>query len=45
MDPEQEPRMKDNNIQVKDMVQCAIEYLKDGTKSWWEAYRKANGLP
>ena len=44
MDPEQEPRMKDN-IQVNDMVQCAIEYFKDGTKSSWEAYRKANGLP
>ena len=42
MDPEQEPSMKDNNIQAKDMVQCAIEYFKDGAKSWWDAYRKAN---
>ena len=36
--------MKDKNIQAKGMVQCAIEYFKDGAKSWWEAYRKANGL-
>ena len=37
--------MKDNKIQAKDMVRYAIEYFTVGAKAWWEAYRKAKGLP